>query len=172
LFPNPDKFDEFDPDLMLASPCSEYYSISKLNKLTRKFGSSLFIFHCNTRSLSKNFDILEETLNSIDSKPDILGITEAKLNEFSVTNLDLNNYNLFRTDSKTNAGGTALYVANTLKAIPRYDIGFDMDQVESTWCEIDNGKNRSIVVGNIYRHPYNNLTNFTDQLNNIIKSLW
>ena len=24
LFPNPDKFDESDPDLMLASPCSEY----------------------------------------------------------------------------------------------------------------------------------------------------
>ena len=171
LFPNPDKGDESDPDLMLASLCSEYYSINNLNKLTRKSGPNLFIFHCNTRSLSKNFDTLEEILNSLDSMPDILGITETKLNQFSATNLDLNNYNLFRTDSKTNAGGTALYISNTLKAIPRYDIGFDMDQVESTWCQIDNGKKRSIVVGCIYRHPNNNLTNFIDQLNNIIKSI-
>ena len=35
----------------------------------------------------------------------------------------------------------------------------------------DNGKKRSIVVGCIYRHPNNNLTNFIDQLNNIIKSI-
>ena len=98
LFPNPDKGDESDPDLMLASPCSEYYSINNLNKLTRKSGPNLFISHCNTRSLSKNFDILEEILNSLDSMPDILGITETKLNQFSITNLDLNNYNLFRKD--------------------------------------------------------------------------
>ena len=45
-----------------------------------------------------------------------------------------------------------------------------MDQVESTWCQIDNGKKRYIVVGCIYRHPNNNLTNFTNQLHNIIKS--
>jgi len=121
---------------MLASPCSECYSINNLNKLTRKSGPSLFIFHSNTRSLSKNFDTLEEILNSLDSKPDILGITKTKLNEFSVTNLDLHNYNLFRTDSKTNAGGTALYISNILKAIPRYDIGFDMDQVESNGVKL------------------------------------
>ena len=59
-FPNPDKGDESDPGLMLASPCSECYSINDLNKLTKKAGPSLFIFHCNTRSLLKNFDTLEE----------------------------------------------------------------------------------------------------------------
>ena len=63
----------------------------------------------------------------MDSRPDILGITEIKLNEFSITNLDLNNYDLFRTDSKSpNTGGTSLYISNTLRAIPLYDIGFDM----------------------------------------------
>lgn len=30
---NPDKSDECDPDLMLCNPCSDYYSISKLNKM-------------------------------------------------------------------------------------------------------------------------------------------
>ena len=62
----------------------------------------------------------------MDSRPDIFGITEIKLNEFSIANLDLNNYNIFRTDSKSNTSGTALYISHTLKAIPLYDIGFDM----------------------------------------------
>ena len=58
-------------------------------------------------------------LNSEDSKPDILGIRETKLNELSIPNLvDLNNYSRFRTDSKTNADGTALYISNTLKLSP------------------------------------------------------
>ena len=157
---------------MLVSPCSEYYAMKKLNNLLKKASSNLPIFHCNTRILSNNFNLLEEILDSMDSQPDILGITETKLNESSVNNLDLKNYKLFRTDSKTNAGGTALYIANSLQAVPRYDIGFDMDQVESTWCEIDNGKNKKpTVVGCIYRHPNSNLLNFTDQLNNIIKSI-
>ena len=113
---------------MLASPGSGYYSINKLNKLTRKSDPCLFIFHCykNTRHLSKNFSTLQEVLKSLDSKPDILGIADTKLNDFSISNLDLNNYKLFRTDSKTNAGGTALYISNTLKATPLYNIGFDV----------------------------------------------
>ena len=33
ILPNPDKFDESDPDLMLSTPSSEYYSITDANNL-------------------------------------------------------------------------------------------------------------------------------------------
>ena len=33
ILPNPDKFDESDPDLMLSTPSSEYYSITDANDL-------------------------------------------------------------------------------------------------------------------------------------------
>ena len=33
ILPNPDKFDESDPDLMLPTPSSEYYSITNANDL-------------------------------------------------------------------------------------------------------------------------------------------
>ena len=129
--------------------------------------------HFNIRSLTKNFNTLEEILGSLDSNPDIIGITETKLNQFSIDSLNLNNYTLTHiNNSKTNAGGTALYTSNSLKVTPRPDIQFEMDSVESSWCEIDNGNhNKTIVVGCIYRHPHNNLTVFTDQLNNIIRSI-
>lgn len=55
------------------------------------------ILHCNIRSLSKNLNLLEELLYSIDTKVDILGITETKLGENSVSNVNINGYNLFHT---------------------------------------------------------------------------
>ena len=48
-------------------------------------------------------------------------------------------FNSFHTDSPTNAGGAALYIANNLKAVPRPDIKFDVALVESCWAEIDAG---------------------------------
>ena len=100
------------------------------------------ILHCNIRSLSKNLNLLEELLCSLDSKLDILGITETKLGEKSISNVNIKGYNFFHTDSPTNAGGAALYtlcIANNLKAVPRPDIKFDIALVESCWAEIDAG---------------------------------
>ena len=67
------------PDLMLNTPCSEYYSVRSFNKmLVNSDAKSFSILHCNIRSLSKNPNLLEELLRSLDSKLDILGITETK----------------------------------------------------------------------------------------------
>ena len=64
---------------MLNTPCSEYYSVRSFNKmLVNSDAKSFSILHCNIRSLSKNLNLLEELLRSLDSKLDILGITETK----------------------------------------------------------------------------------------------
>jgi hypothetical protein len=73
----------------------------------------------------------------------VLGITETKLHGETCSNVDIKNYNFFHTDSKTKAGGTALYIANNLKSIPRPDIKFSIEKVESCWAQIDAGKNKS-----------------------------
>lgn len=89
-FSNPDKSDEHDPDLMLSAPRSDYFSVPELNKTIGELGSqTLTIFHCNIRSLSKNLNLLEDVLCTLDSKPDVIGVTETKLNEFSVANVDI-----------------------------------------------------------------------------------
>ena len=133
---------------------------------------SFSILHCNIRSLSKNLNLLEELLCSFDSKLDILGITETKLAEKSISNVNIKGYNFLHTDSLTNAGGAALYIANNLKAVPRPDIKFEITQVESCWAEIDAGKGKKkIIIGCIYKHPSCNLEQFRNQLNDIIKSI-
>ena len=75
LFLNPNKFYESDPDLMLNTPCSEYYSVHGFNKMSVNLDVKFFsILHCNIRSLSIG-NLLEDLLCSFDSKLDILGMT-------------------------------------------------------------------------------------------------
>ena len=155
LISNPDKSDETDPDLMLTFPTSNYYSISQINNSIAKAGpKAISMFHCNIRSLQKNLALLEDFLYSLDKRPEILAITETRLNANSVCNVDLLNYELYHTDSPTSAGGAAIYITKTLKFIPRPDIKFNMQLVESCWVEIGpcNGK-APLLIGSIYRHP-------------------
>ena len=84
LLPNPDKFDENDCDAMLSTPFSQYYSIDKMNRVLEKASKkSLTFLHCNVRSLSKNFTLLHDLLYSFSTKPEILAVTETKLNEIN-----------------------------------------------------------------------------------------
>ena len=117
---NPDKHDENDPDNMLKLTSSQYYDLKKMNIALKSFGDeSLLLFHFNTRSLSKNLDILNEFQYSLDRKPDILCISESKLNEETVDNIDIIGYKMFHRDSVTSAGGTVIYVSKSIKAVER-----------------------------------------------------
>ena len=82
--------------------------------LVNSDAKSFSILYRNIRSLSNNLNLLEELLRSLDSKLDILGITEATLGEKSISNVNITSYNFFHTDSPTNAGGAALYIAYNL----------------------------------------------------------
>ena len=92
--------------------------------------------------------------------------------EKSISNVNIEGYNFYHTDSPTNAGGAALYITSNLNAIPRPDIKFKMNLVESCCPEIDAGKDkRKIIVGCIYKHATCNLEQFRNQLIHVIKSL-
>ena len=82
-------------------------------------------------------------------KPDIIGITETKLNEFSTSNVDIESYNFFHKDSPSNAGGAVLYVSNNLKTFPIPDIKINMNGIESCWCQVNTSRNKKpiIIVG-------------------------
>ena len=67
---------------------------------------SFSILHGNIRCLSKNQNLLEELLRSLD----IRGITDTKLGEKSISTVNIKGYNFFHPDSPTNAGGAAFYM--------------------------------------------------------------
>lgn len=50
---------------------------------------------------------------------------------------NIKGYNFYHSDSRTSAGGGALYIADNLKAILRPDIKFNTELVESCGEEIN-----------------------------------
>ena len=84
---------------MLSTQSSDYYSIDNMNKMLKDAGpKALSLIHCNIRSLQKNQTLLSDLINILSSRPDIIGISETKLNENSVHNIDLLGYNFYQTD--------------------------------------------------------------------------
>ena len=174
VIPNPDKFDERDPDAMLNIPCSHYFSLNKLNSMlnTGKCSSkSISLYHCNIRSLQKNLGLLEDFIYSLEVKPDILALSETRINSKTIVITDIPGYNFFHTDSMTAAGGVGLYTSYNLQALHRRDIVFTMPLVESCWCEISsNDKNKpNIIIGCIYKHPNASLSDFTSEMEHYLE---
>ena len=51
---------------------------------------------------------------TLSSKRDVLAVTETKLNEKTVSNVDILGYNFYHVDLLTAAGGTGIYVNQKL----------------------------------------------------------
>ena len=83
---------------------------------------------------------------------DILCICETFLNDtFSDTELQLENYQLFRKDRKTNGGGLVLYVKENLRCSLREDM--QVNDIEALWVEIKHESQKEFLLGYTYRPP-------------------
>jgi len=58
--------------------------------------------------------------------PQLISITETKLNETNISHIDLSNYRFEHEDSNTNAGGVRLFILNELDYTIRQDLHFDI----------------------------------------------
>ena len=81
----------------------------------------------------------------------VISITETRVpKNVSITqNIALNNYSFEHTTTESSAGGTLLYVANSLSKFIIYK-KFDL---EFTFSEIINPRKFAIIAGVIYKHP-------------------
>ena len=93
---------------------NDYFSLSQLSKLaSNEDKHSFFAFHFNTRNLAKNHDKIEELLNELDFLPEIMSISETKLNFQSASNVNICHYKFINSDSPTKAGVVGLYIKTT-----------------------------------------------------------
>ena len=92
--------------------------------------SDLVVFHNNVCSLNKNFKSIGDIFQNCDTFPDILAITETKL-DGKVGAPDLPGYHPFeRVDSETDAGGVGVYVSNDFDFIVRDDLSLKINGCE------------------------------------------
>ena len=121
----------------------------------------------NIRSLPKHFDNFQDLLTSLNCRFKIIGLSETRLTSSSCIphNLELEGYSLTSNRTEASAGGTSIYVCNTLSYKLRNDLStmlYFPKQLESTFIEISRNGKRNIIVGCIYKHPGMPITHFTD----------
>ena len=99
-----------DPENVVQS---KYYDIDELQKLKiSNKENSPSLFHINSCSLNKNFEELQNLLQSTNINFDVIAITETRIpkNVVSTENIVLNNYSFEHTPTESSAGGTLPYI--------------------------------------------------------------
>ena len=129
--------------------------------------NELKILSQNLRSLASAFDALEIGQNK-ENYDIILGqeVWAPKIQ------YDLHNFHPLITNLRTNkrGGGVGIYIKNYINFTLRQDLTvFNECEFESLIIEISSKKG-NIIIGNFYRPPQGNITNFTTIIKNLIKS--
>ena len=152
-----------------------YRSVEWLaNQYSSSSKQSFNLILCNIRSLPKTKNKIEELLQVIKTQPNILAISESKLNDNNIRKASLINYTTVHCDSLCNAGGVASYVSNSLELhkIDKYSFASPYSETLFINVKIRNSS-KGHVIGVIYRHPYSSLPDvqiqFTQTLNDLAK---
>lgn len=153
--------------------CNDYFSPEQIYKQMSKNSAKrdLLMVHFNTRSLPKNKDLIEEFILDIKHRPDIIGISETKLNANNALNVELPHYKFFHHDSPTKAGGVGLYVKENFDCKLRNDLMFTIPDCENIWTEINTTNQGKIILGVIYRHPSSDIQIFGKSLCDVLEKL-
>ena len=104
----------------------------------------LNIVHLNIQYLYSKLDELKLLFKSTNHI-DILCICDTFLNEeFSNQEIQLESYQLFRKDRKTNGGGLVIYVKENLRCSLREDL--NLDGIEAMWLEVKNNNQKAFIL--------------------------
>ena len=122
----------------------------------------LHLIHLNINSLLSKIDELRAIAKK--SRAAVIGITESRLDE-SVTDGEINidGYELIRSDRNRHRGGVACYIRNDISFNPR---GNFSSEVENIFLDMLLPKTKPILIGILYRPPKQ--SKFLDKLSTAI----
>ena len=155
---------------------SKYFSCEHFNKKFNCFKNEtvLSIFHLNIQSLNSKSRSFVTFLNLFDIKFDVIF-----LSEIWATNIDfytnlLDGYSFHsELPSNSTVGGIGMFIKNSISCKPRPDLHVTLPSgylCENIWFEILKNKSK-YIIGGIYRHPNQNVKEFSDQLENSLSIL-
>ena len=107
-------------------------------------------YHANAQSIKNKFHEFQVQVESF--KPKIIGITESWCNsDIGDGEINLDFYNMFRSDRKESIGGGVLmYTYEDLPAIPCQDM-IDLEIEDSMWVSVKLNDKDMMLVGIVYR---------------------
>ena len=149
-----DEIDDDDNDQQIN--CN-YYDINEFSKAKIDFQKSFSIFHLNIHSIQLHFEELKLILDMLDSKFDIIALTESKIQKHMepIIDITLEGYHKpVGTPTEATKGGVLLYISKELNFKPRNDLNiYETKKLESIFVEIICPNKSNSIIGSIYRHP-------------------
>ena len=161
---------DYDIDEQLPSNIdSNYVSIQDLSS-TDTNHTDLSFLHMNIRSLSCHFDELQTLLVNLKVPFDVVAVSETwdSFKRPLKVNVEIPGYTFFSTRSQSQNGGVGLYIKSSLAPIPRSDLASDSDDFETVWTEVENPKDKNILICCAYRHPNSDPETFNEYIQNIL----
>ena len=146
-------------------------------RLDQKTVSDLFITHLNIVSLVADIDSIKSMIAKMKKRPDIICISESRLKDKKIdwqsALVTIEDYTLKHDNSKTSAGGVAVYVNDRLNINVKNNLKLKVDDCESIFIEIYSSgtgvpekisAKNIVVLGCVLRHPRWCTTAFVDKL--------
>ena len=130
------------------------------------------------RSLPKHGGELSVFLQSLETKFDVILLTEVGARNIGTVEHLLPNYDFYYTLPRENFyGGVGMYVSKSIGSIQTIDdLNFTQTcqcskcAVQTLYIRFDYGK-RSYILGGKYRHPNGNIKHFTEDLENTLTTI-
>ena len=97
-----------NPILANIEPCSYYDQPSSTHSYK---ANDLLIVHINIGSILKNFNNLSHFLSQFSTSPDIICLTETRLNKNPLIYINIPGYQFVYANSTSLAGGVGIYVS-------------------------------------------------------------
>ena len=156
-----------------------YHSITDINKkLDCESKGDLFVLHFNIVSLVLHKDAIASTISRMKVRPDVICVSESRLRddkiEWQLKMVDIPNYKLVYDNSKTAAGGAAIYISEKIKNLKvMSELKLKVDDCESVFIEMyfdkknlteNTNAKQTVLLGCIYRHPRYATPLFVSQL--------
>ena len=125
--------------------------------------NSHFILHVNICLLQAYFDQLLDFLLEFFSLLSIIFISETRINNNPMINIDIPGYYFVHFPSPTKAGGVSAYLSTSLKFTMKYNLQLNVMECEDLWFQIQfPGQKNNYIFAVIYRHPRNSLATFIE----------
>ena len=122
------------------------YLMTLVNKKGFRYSTVIFVVW------KKNKSLLHDILSTVKTTPDVIAISESKINENTSANLNIPGYAFVNINSKTQAGGVGLYLSSDLEFSRSCDLDISDDGIESCWIELAGIAQKNIVIRCVYRH--------------------
>ena len=107
--------------------------------------NELQVLHTNIVSLRKSFKKLEQLFLGMDTLPDIIALTETRLQINKHKNVKIPKipgFKFKRKDSISRAGGVGFYVRTSINCEIRHDLNLNVNDTEDLWLEITTEKHK------------------------------